>query len=113
MVEGFLLQVTLPETEQLYKYLLYKLAPLPASSAPSGKSTEQDQSSARGSPHKKVTRKKVHVSHVMVVIITFRYNGYLLFIYVNTEQRFQLQGSSERSEQKDQETQGKFRVSAQ
>lgn len=49
MVEGFLLQVTLPETEQLYKYLLYKLAPLPAN-------TEQDQSS-RGSPHKKVTRK--------------------------------------------------------
>uniref|UniRef100_A0AAQ4RQD7 [histone H3]-trimethyl-L-lysine(4) demethylase n=1 Tax=Gasterosteus aculeatus aculeatus TaxID=481459 RepID=A0AAQ4RQD7_GASAC len=27
LVEGFLLQVTLPETEQLYKYLLYKLAP--------------------------------------------------------------------------------------
>uniref|UniRef100_A0A4W6FYN2 [histone H3]-trimethyl-L-lysine(4) demethylase n=1 Tax=Lates calcarifer TaxID=8187 RepID=A0A4W6FYN2_LATCA len=35
MVEGFLLQVTLPETEQLYRYLLYKL----------------DQQSPRGSPH--------------------------------------------------------------
>lgn len=56
MVEGFLLQVTLPETEQLYKYLLYKLAPLPANSAPSGKNPEQDQPSSRGSPHKKVTR---------------------------------------------------------
>eukprot|EP00066_Takifugu_rubripes_P023147 XP_011612413.1 PREDICTED: lysine-specific demethylase 5B [Takifugu rubripes] len=53
MVEGFLLQVTLPETEQLYKYLLYKLAPLPPSSAPSGKNKEQDQPSSRGSPHKK------------------------------------------------------------
>uniref|UniRef100_H3CNP2 [histone H3]-trimethyl-L-lysine(4) demethylase n=1 Tax=Tetraodon nigroviridis TaxID=99883 RepID=H3CNP2_TETNG len=53
MVEGFLLQVTLPETEQLYKYLLYKLAPLPASSAPSGKNTDQDQAPSRGSPHKK------------------------------------------------------------
>uniref|UniRef100_A0A3B4Z210 [histone H3]-trimethyl-L-lysine(4) demethylase n=1 Tax=Stegastes partitus TaxID=144197 RepID=A0A3B4Z210_9TELE len=30
MVEGFLLQVTLPETEQLYRYLLYKLVPLPS-----------------------------------------------------------------------------------
>uniref|UniRef100_A0A668AFY5 [histone H3]-trimethyl-L-lysine(4) demethylase n=1 Tax=Myripristis murdjan TaxID=586833 RepID=A0A668AFY5_9TELE len=27
MVEGFLLQVTLPETEQLYRYFLYKLSP--------------------------------------------------------------------------------------
>uniref|UniRef100_A0A8C9WZA5 [histone H3]-trimethyl-L-lysine(4) demethylase n=1 Tax=Sander lucioperca TaxID=283035 RepID=A0A8C9WZA5_SANLU len=35
MVEGFLLQVTLPETEQLYRYLLSKL----------------DQQSQRGSPH--------------------------------------------------------------
>uniref|UniRef100_A0A668AGA5 [histone H3]-trimethyl-L-lysine(4) demethylase n=1 Tax=Myripristis murdjan TaxID=586833 RepID=A0A668AGA5_9TELE len=43
MVEGFLLQVTLPETEQLYRYFLYKLAPPPSNSAPSGKSTEQDQ----------------------------------------------------------------------
>ncbi|KAG7218163.1 hypothetical protein INR49_007445 [Caranx melampygus] len=51
MVEGFLLQVTLPETEQLYRYLLYKLAPLPSHSAPCGNNTEQDQQSPRGSPH--------------------------------------------------------------
>uniref|UniRef100_A0A3B4THE0 [histone H3]-trimethyl-L-lysine(4) demethylase n=1 Tax=Seriola dumerili TaxID=41447 RepID=A0A3B4THE0_SERDU len=51
MVEGFLLQVTLPETEQLYRYLLYKLAPLPSHSAPCGNNTEQDQQSQRGSPH--------------------------------------------------------------
>lgn len=56
MVEGFLLQVTLPETEQLYRYLLYKLAPLPSRSAPCGKNTEQDQSSQRETPHKKVLR---------------------------------------------------------
>ncbi|XP_071351633.1 lysine (K)-specific demethylase 5Ba isoform X2 [Trachinotus anak] len=53
MVEGFLLQVTLPETEQLYRYLLYKLAPLPSHSAPCGNNTEQDQQSQRGSPHHK------------------------------------------------------------
>lgn len=51
MVEGFLLQVTLPETEQLYRYLLYKLVPLPPQSAPCGNSTEQDQESQKGSPH--------------------------------------------------------------
>ncbi|XP_031700699.1 lysine (K)-specific demethylase 5Ba [Anarrhichthys ocellatus] len=51
MVEGFLLQVTLPETEQLYKYLLYKLAPLLSHSAPCGSITELDQQSQRGSPH--------------------------------------------------------------
>uniref|UniRef100_A0A3Q4A970 [histone H3]-trimethyl-L-lysine(4) demethylase n=1 Tax=Mola mola TaxID=94237 RepID=A0A3Q4A970_MOLML len=56
MVEGFLLQVTLPETEQLYRYLLYKLVPLPSRSAPCGKNTEQDQSSQRETPHKKVLR---------------------------------------------------------
>ncbi|XP_071766427.1 lysine (K)-specific demethylase 5Ba [Centroberyx gerrardi] len=53
MVEGFLLQVTLPETEQLYRSLLHKLAPPPASSAPCGNGTEQDQEhhqSQRGSP---------------------------------------------------------------
>uniref|UniRef100_A0A7N6AEF9 [histone H3]-trimethyl-L-lysine(4) demethylase n=1 Tax=Anabas testudineus TaxID=64144 RepID=A0A7N6AEF9_ANATE len=55
MVEGFLLQVTLPETEQLYRYLLYKLAPLPSHSPPSGNNNEQDQQSPRGSPqHNKV-----------------------------------------------------------
>lgn len=54
MVEGFLLQVTLPETEQLYRYLLYKLAPLPSRSSPYAKNTEEDQSSPSGSPHKKV-----------------------------------------------------------
>ena len=58
MVEGFLLQVTLPETEQLYRYLLYKLAPPPSHSSPSGKHTDQDQQSQRGSPHhNKVTIK--------------------------------------------------------
>lgn len=51
MVEGFLLQVTLPETEQLYRYLLYKLAPQPSNSAPCGNNTEEDQESQRGSPH--------------------------------------------------------------
>ncbi|TNN81279.1 Lysine-specific demethylase 5B-B [Liparis tanakae] len=51
MVEGFLLQVTLPETEQLYKYLLYKLVPLLSHGAPCGNNTEQDQQSQRGSPH--------------------------------------------------------------
>uniref|UniRef100_A0A7N8YK11 [histone H3]-trimethyl-L-lysine(4) demethylase n=1 Tax=Mastacembelus armatus TaxID=205130 RepID=A0A7N8YK11_9TELE len=57
MVEGFLLQVTLPETEQLYRYLLYKLAPLPSHSTPCGGNTEQDQQSPRGSPeHNKVTQ---------------------------------------------------------
>uniref|UniRef100_A0A8C5NF69 [histone H3]-trimethyl-L-lysine(4) demethylase n=1 Tax=Gouania willdenowi TaxID=441366 RepID=A0A8C5NF69_GOUWI len=45
MVEGFLLQVTLPETEQLYRYLLYTLAP------PRSHSTEQEHSSQRRSPH--------------------------------------------------------------
>uniref|UniRef100_A0A8C4E512 [histone H3]-trimethyl-L-lysine(4) demethylase n=1 Tax=Dicentrarchus labrax TaxID=13489 RepID=A0A8C4E512_DICLA len=48
MVEGFLLQVTLPETEQLYRYLLYKLAPLPSHSSPCGSNTDQDQPSPRG-----------------------------------------------------------------
>ncbi|XP_012736578.2 lysine (K)-specific demethylase 5Ba [Fundulus heteroclitus] len=47
MVEGFLLQVTLPETEQLYRYLLYKLAPLPSHSSPSGSGTEHSE---KGSP---------------------------------------------------------------
>lgn len=51
MVEGFLLQVTLPETEELYRYLLYKLAPLPSHSPLPGHNTEQDQESPRGSPH--------------------------------------------------------------
>ncbi|XP_061642219.1 lysine (K)-specific demethylase 5Ba isoform X2 [Phyllopteryx taeniolatus] len=43
MVEGFLLQVTLPETEQLYTYLLYKLAPLPTQRSSCRKSTEDDK----------------------------------------------------------------------
>ncbi|XP_010778965.1 lysine (K)-specific demethylase 5Ba isoform X2 [Notothenia coriiceps] len=50
MVEGFLLQVTLPETEQLYRYLLYKLAPPPSHSSPCGTNTEPDQPPQRGSP---------------------------------------------------------------
>ncbi|XP_029007426.1 lysine (K)-specific demethylase 5Ba [Betta splendens] len=55
MVEGFLLQVTLPETEQLYRYVLYKLAPLPSQSPPCGNNIEQDQQSPRGSPsHSKI-----------------------------------------------------------
>ncbi|TMS19459.1 Lysine-specific demethylase 5B [Larimichthys crocea] len=56
MVEGFLLQVTLPETEQLYRYLLYKLAPLPPHSSPCENNTEQDQPSPRGSPHHNTNR---------------------------------------------------------
>uniref|UniRef100_A0A3Q1JVE1 [histone H3]-trimethyl-L-lysine(4) demethylase n=1 Tax=Anabas testudineus TaxID=64144 RepID=A0A3Q1JVE1_ANATE len=60
MVEGFLLQVTLPETEQLYRYLLYKLAPLPSHSPPSGNNNEQDQQSPRGinSQGKRTKRRK-------------------------------------------------------
>lgn len=50
MMEGFLLQVTLPETEQLYRYLLYKLAPLPSRSSPCGNNSEEDQQSPKGSP---------------------------------------------------------------
>ncbi|KAI4826752.1 hypothetical protein KUCAC02_030185 [Chaenocephalus aceratus] len=50
MVEGFLLQVTLPETEQLYRYLLYKLSPPPSHSSPCGTNTEPDQPPQRGSP---------------------------------------------------------------
>uniref|UniRef100_A0A3B5MKB5 [histone H3]-trimethyl-L-lysine(4) demethylase n=1 Tax=Xiphophorus couchianus TaxID=32473 RepID=A0A3B5MKB5_9TELE len=52
MVEGFLLQVTLPETEQLYRYLLYKLAPPSSHNSPSRNGAEQ---SDEGSPrHNKV-----------------------------------------------------------
>ncbi|KAM8866938.1 lysine (K)-specific demethylase 5Ba isoform 2-T2 [Synchiropus picturatus] len=43
MVEGFLLQVTLPETKELYRYLLYKLAPLPSDSSPCRNGTAQDE----------------------------------------------------------------------
>lgn len=53
MVEGFLLQVTLPETEQLYRYLLYKLAPRPTQKSPCGSDTDQDHQSHKGSPHHK------------------------------------------------------------
>ncbi|XP_060898722.1 lysine (K)-specific demethylase 5Ba [Labrus mixtus] len=54
IVEGFLLQVTLPETEQLYRYLLYKLAPLPSNSPPCENDTDEEQQSNKGSPnHKK------------------------------------------------------------
>lgn len=52
MLEGFLLQVTLPETEQLYRYLTYKLTPPPSHCSPSGRGAEQ---SPRRSPqHNKV-----------------------------------------------------------
>ncbi|XP_077386911.1 lysine (K)-specific demethylase 5Ba [Festucalex cinctus] len=60
MVEGFLLQVTLPETEQLYKYLLYKLAPRPTQRSPCQKSTEDDElRKERAKRHKK----RGHSSH--------------------------------------------------
>lgn len=59
MVEGFLLQVTLPETEQLYRYLLYRLSPRPSHSSPCGNHTEQNQPSQKGSTHlKKVKTNK-------------------------------------------------------
>ncbi|XP_077582101.1 lysine (K)-specific demethylase 5Ba isoform X1 [Stigmatopora nigra] len=53
MVEGFLLQVTLPETEQLYAYLLYKLAPPPAPKSPCRKSTDDDELQANSARHRK------------------------------------------------------------
>ncbi|XP_054640536.1 lysine (K)-specific demethylase 5Ba [Dunckerocampus dactyliophorus] len=54
MVEGFLLQVTLPETEQLYTYLLNKLAPLPTQGGHCRKSTKDDElQTASTKPHKK------------------------------------------------------------
>ncbi|XP_056128822.1 lysine (K)-specific demethylase 5Ba [Lampris incognitus] len=43
MVEGFLLQVTLPETQQLYRYLVHKLAKPPPDSPTYGNSTTKDQ----------------------------------------------------------------------
>ncbi|KAM9859813.1 lysine (K)-specific demethylase 5Ba isoform 2-T2 [Aulostomus maculatus] len=53
MVEGFLLQVTLPETEQLYRYLLYKLAPPPAQSTPYRSSTDEEEDEPSHSPRHK------------------------------------------------------------
>ncbi|XP_037534841.1 lysine (K)-specific demethylase 5Ba [Nematolebias whitei] len=50
MVEGFLLQVTLPETEKLYRYLLDELVALPSHSPSYENDTEP---SPRGSPHHK------------------------------------------------------------
>ncbi|KAK0145524.1 Lysine-specific demethylase 5B [Merluccius polli] len=52
MVEGFLLQVTLPETDQLYRYLFHKLALPPPSSPASTNHAAQDQHhhSRKGSP---------------------------------------------------------------
>uniref|UniRef100_A0A3P9PFE1 [histone H3]-trimethyl-L-lysine(4) demethylase n=1 Tax=Poecilia reticulata TaxID=8081 RepID=A0A3P9PFE1_POERE len=47
MVEGFLLQVTLPETEQLYRYLLYKLAPPSSHNSPSRNGKEVNGQSKR------------------------------------------------------------------
>lgn len=63
MVEGFLLQVTLPETEQLYRYLLSKLAPLLSHSDPCENNAEQDQQSQRGSPHH--NRVMTNVDHIL------------------------------------------------
>lgn len=57
MVEGFLLQVTLPETEKLYRYLLDELVSLPSHSSPYENDTEP---SPRGSPHHKVNTKTVY-----------------------------------------------------
>uniref|UniRef100_A0A3B3DZJ7 [histone H3]-trimethyl-L-lysine(4) demethylase n=1 Tax=Oryzias melastigma TaxID=30732 RepID=A0A3B3DZJ7_ORYME len=54
MLEGFLLQVTLPETEQLYRYLTYKLTPPPSHCSPSGRGAEQ---SPRRSPQHNKRRK--------------------------------------------------------
>ncbi|XP_068598087.1 lysine (K)-specific demethylase 5Ba [Brachionichthys hirsutus] len=56
MVEGFLLQVTLPETEQLYKYLLHTFAPPASHSDPCGKNTEEDQPCLKGRPHHKKSK---------------------------------------------------------
>ncbi|XP_061146653.1 lysine (K)-specific demethylase 5Ba isoform X1 [Syngnathus typhle] len=53
MVEGFLLQVTLPETEQLYTYLLYTLAPLPTQRSPCNKRTEDDELRRESTKHHK------------------------------------------------------------
>lgn len=78
MVEGFLLQVTLPETEQLYRYLLYKLAPLPSQSAPCRSDEEQVSEAQRVSPHHdKVTTNAAKVcgsysqSRLIYLITTF------------------------------------------
>uniref|UniRef100_A0A8C8DDA6 [histone H3]-trimethyl-L-lysine(4) demethylase n=1 Tax=Oryzias sinensis TaxID=183150 RepID=A0A8C8DDA6_9TELE len=69
MLEGFLLQVTLPETEQLYKYLTYKLAPPPSHSSPSGRGTEQ---SPRRSPqHNKV---KMNAAATSLLSVWFQVN---------------------------------------
>lgn len=79
LVEGFLLQVTLPETEQLHRYLLYKLAPPPHTS-PGGNSPERDQQqqSQRKSPqHGKV---KIFTAKIRIYLtdllmkLTFKFN---------------------------------------
>ena len=55
MGEGFLLQVTLPETDQLYRYLFHKLAiPPPPSPAPTNQEAPEQHHhhSRKGSPHR-------------------------------------------------------------
>ncbi|XP_030229605.1 lysine (K)-specific demethylase 5Ba [Gadus morhua] len=55
MGEGFLLQVTLPETDQLYRYLFHKLAipPPPSPASSTQEPPEQQQHHSRkGSPHR-------------------------------------------------------------
>ncbi|KAG7280489.1 hypothetical protein CRUP_022018 [Coryphaenoides rupestris] len=52
MVEGFLLQVTLPETDQLYRYLFHKLAlPPPSNSASTNHADKKHHHSRKRSPH--------------------------------------------------------------
>ncbi|XP_061920283.1 lysine-specific demethylase 5B-B-like isoform X1 [Entelurus aequoreus] len=60
MVEGFLLQVTLPETEQLYAYLLSKLAPVPAHSGPCRTSTDDEELKTERTKHHKKTASCAH-----------------------------------------------------
>lgn len=83
MVEGFLLQVTLPETEQLYRYLLYKLAPLPSHSPPSGNNNEQDQQSPRGSPqHNKVVTIPAELIYFFFLVLLLSICWYLIVIFM-------------------------------
>lgn len=76
MVEGFLLQVTLPETEQLYRYLLYKLAPPPSHDTPCENGTEQSQ---KGSPQ----HNKVSMNHLLLQVL-FHFH----FIHVALQKAF-------------------------
>uniref|UniRef100_A0A8C5C791 [histone H3]-trimethyl-L-lysine(4) demethylase n=1 Tax=Gadus morhua TaxID=8049 RepID=A0A8C5C791_GADMO len=66
MGEGFLLQVTLPETDQLYRYLFHKLAipPPPSPASSTQEPPEQQQHHSRkGSPKRTKRRKDSTDSH--------------------------------------------------